>query len=93
MDPASMRLHAEHHRAVAELVEGKLDGLPGAVDGGIASDVVVAILDRVATGVGDLADLHLLVAGVIDEVVTDSTKTDDATAASFQQAIDGMDGS
>jgi hypothetical protein len=91
MDPGLMRMHAEDHRVAGQEVEDTLNRVPTRVDGGIASDVVVAIMDRIATAAGDMADVHLLVGAIIDEVVTDTTVTDEATAQSFQDAVDSAE--
>ncbi len=47
MDPEVMAVHADMHEEAVELIETKLSGIPTAVDGGLASDTVAAIMQRV----------------------------------------------
>ena len=54
MDREVMARHVEVHEEVSEIVKGKLDGIPSAVDGGLASDSIAAILQRVGNGVDAL---------------------------------------
>lgn len=90
MDPEQTRGHAGRHDEVVTYLDEGLAGVPGAVDGGIAADTVVSIMDRVSTAVADLADVHVVVAGILREIADDSQRTDEAAAAEFTVLIDAL---
>lgn len=65
MDPEVMAAHATMHEDVVTLIADKLNAIPSAVDGGIASDTVAAIMLRIGTSVDALYRIH----GTLGEIV------------------------
>lgn len=89
MDPERMQNHATDHEGVGTDLTTALDDLPGAVDGGIAADLVVAIMERAALGAGTVADLSTVIGGVVRQAATDSTRTDQNVERAFTDMSSG----
>ena len=77
MDREVMARHAEVHEEVSEIVKGKLDGIPSAVDGGLASDSIAAILQRVGNGVDALYRINRTLGEIVKAISDDSVRTEE----------------
>jgi len=72
MDPEVMAVHASMHEEAVEAIEGKLAAIPTAVDGGLASDAVAAIMMRVGDGVDALYRINGTLGGIVRAIAQDS---------------------
>ncbi len=84
MDPEVMAVHADMHEEAVELIETKLSGIPTAVDGGLASYTVAAIMQRVGEGIDALYRINGTL-GEIVRAIADDAETNE------QDVIDQLD--
>ena len=70
-----MAIHVRMHDEVGRVLTSKLNAIPAAVDGGLASDTVIAILKRV----GDAVDALYRINGTLGEIVEAISKDHQAT--------------
>ena len=83
---------ADRHRMAAEDVESVLADMPTSVDGGVASAVIVSIVSKLATRADDLATVSRVAGVVLDEIVTDTRRTDESAAEGFRSVLDSIEG-
>lgn len=90
IDPGLARDHATAHDDVATQVHTLLNGLPTAVDGGIASATVADLIARVVTEAGAFADSNTVVAGVVREIAGAADATDQSAQEALQPLAAGL---
>lgn len=94
IDPDRARTAAGMHEDVGGSVVEALDAVPTAVDGGIASEVIVTIMSQVSESLGTVADLSTIVGGEVRDAAADADAVDENVARVFTEIAvpDGDDG-
>ncbi|WP_430868830.1 hypothetical protein [Demequina aurantiaca] len=72
MDPEAMAHHVRLHQEATDAIGEKLLEIPAAVDGGLASDSIAAIMMRVGVGVDALYRINGTLGEVVASVASDS---------------------
>lgn len=87
MDPEIMKVHAETHAEVGEIVAEKLNAIPAAVDGGLASDTVAAIMQRIGGGVDALYRINGTLGEIVTAITADAATTEEAAIAELSPIV------
>jgi hypothetical protein len=94
MDPEAMAAHASVHTELSTIIEGKLNAIPAAVDGGLAADTITAIMQQIGNGVDALYRINGTMGEIVEAIADDSITTEEAATerlAAVAKELDELD--
>lgn len=82
--------HADAHDTTAQNLHTALNGVPTEADGGVAAQEIALMVALAVGEAGALADVNSIVGGVVRDIATSVSRTDESAQEAFQPLVQGL---